>query len=70
MMARDKPNNRDITTITFVVQKTDGTYSKPRWRNVEVQNASCPKCGKIMAVVVGDAIYGCCLQCECYYIAD
>jgi endogenous inhibitor of DNA gyrase (YacG/DUF329 family) len=67
---RDKSNNREMNSITFVVQKPDGTHSKPRWRETEVRNASCPRCGRIMAVIVGDDMYSYCPRCQRYYLAD
>jgi len=69
-MAVDESNNGDITTITFVVQKPDNTQSTPRWRMVAVVNAVCPKCRKVMAVMVGDNMYGYCPHCQCYYVAE
>jgi len=69
-MAGNESNRSELTTLTFVVQKPDNTHSTPRWREAEVQNASCPRCGKIMVVMVGDNMYGYCPKCECYFIAD
>lgn len=62
-------NNNEITTLTFAVKKSDNAKIAPRWREVLVQNASCPKCRKIMVVVVGDNMYSYCPKCECYYMA-
>ncbi len=69
-MAGDESNKDKITTLTFVVKKPDGTHSTPRWREVEVQNATCPKCGKTMVVMVGEERYACFPKCDRYYVAD
>ena len=69
-MAGDESNNGKITTITFVVKKPDNTNNTPRWRQVQVQNASCPKCRKIMMIIVGDNMYGYYPKCERYYLTD
>jgi len=68
-MAGDESNNGKITTLTFAVKKPDNAKNTPRWRKVQVQNASCPKCRKTMVVVVGDNMYSYCPKCECYYLA-
>jgi len=53
--------------LTFKVQG-----KKPRWVEVEVENANCPECGKLMVVVL-DAdklLYGICLGCRKYFLGQ
>jgi formamidopyrimidine-DNA glycosylase len=63
-------SNDTETTITFVVRQDNNAQSTPRWRKVAVENAICPNCGQVMAVVVGDNMYGYCPRCQSYYVAD
>jgi len=64
-----EPKNTE-TTITFVVRQDNNTQSTPRWRKVAVENATCPKCKQVMAVVVGSNLYAYCPSCQCYFVAD
>ena len=63
-------SNNAETKITFKVQNPNNSLVTPVWRKVEVGNANYPVCKKVMAVVVGDNMYGYCPQCQCYYLAD
>ncbi len=63
-------SNNAETKITFKVQNPNNLLGTPVWRKVEVENANCPACRQVMAVVVGDNMYGYCPKCECYFIAD
>jgi tRNA(Ile2) C34 agmatinyltransferase TiaS len=60
----------DPAKLTFKVQdKTDPEkWTVPRWSEVEVENATCPKCGQTMVVIIGDVLYGFCSRCRKYYI--
>ena len=63
-------SNNVEKTIIFKVQKDDNVLATPTWRKVEAENADCPVCGQLMAVVIGANMYGYCPRCQCYYLAD
>lgn len=44
----------------------------PRWTELEVENATCPKCHMLMAVGLTreGAIYGFCYHCQQYFTGE
>jgi ssDNA-binding Zn-finger/Zn-ribbon topoisomerase 1 len=58
-------------TLSFEVHKNENETTAPRWKEVKVENADCPRCGEVMVVVLGNQgiLYAYCLKCVKYYLA-
>lgn len=60
----------EILKITFKVLKDGKKYQQPRWKKAEVENATCPECGRIMTVITGKTMYAHCNGCGNYFLAE
>jgi ssDNA-binding Zn-finger/Zn-ribbon topoisomerase 1 len=62
----------DSAKLSFKVQdKSDKEkWRTPKWKEVEVENATCPKCGQQMTVIIGDMLYAHCARCQKYFVGS
>jgi len=60
----------DQAKLTFKLQDKNGNgdWKRPVWKEVDVENATCPHCGVAMVVVLGDILYAYCNECKHYFI--
>jgi ssDNA-binding Zn-finger/Zn-ribbon topoisomerase 1 len=62
----------DSKTLSFMVKNDANEPTAPRWKEVEVENANCPRCGQTMLVILGakGILYAYCFECKKYHLAD
>ena len=62
----------DSKTLSFMVKNDANEPTGPRWKEVEVENANCPRCRQQMLVILGHngMLYAYCFKCKKYYLAD
>ena len=61
-----------METLGFFVAGPRGEKKVPEWTEMESANAQCPKCQKLMVVIVGHGglLYAFCPKCQRYFRGD
>lgn len=62
----------DSKELKFMIHEEGKPAHNPRWQPCEVENATCPRCKRIMVVVVSPAtdapLYATCTHCGQYFL--
>ena len=61
-----------MEVLGFYVAGPGGQTKSPEWTEMESANAQCPKCLKLMMVIVGHGglLYAFCPKCQKYFRGD
>ncbi|MDP2726272.1 MAG: hypothetical protein Q8P59_01910 [Dehalococcoidia bacterium] len=64
----------DSKKLEFKIREDGKPPRDPRWQECETENTTCPRCKKMMVVVVSHhplyPFYAACTHCEKYFLTE